>query len=247
MIMWNIIRAAGIGAYLMLWASVTWGLVATTSLFGKRVPKATSVALHQAFSTLGLLLLVTHLGVLLVDSFMPFGWLDLLIPMRATYRPAGVSFGTGAMVLMAVVLLTSWFRKQVKPTWWRRFHALSVPAFSLALVHGLMFAHGVAWAIMPGCRHPPRSAISRPGQETAARRPRCVRMHWTYRRSNVRRARRTRGFPRANAGGLRGRSCRSPIGVHAHRVGAQDRLERGLQRQASGVALVGLGGYVALS
>jgi predicted ferric reductase len=138
MIMWNIIRAAGIGAYLMLWASVTWGLVATTSLFGKRVLKATSVALHQAFSTLGLLLLVTHLGVLLVDSFMPFGWLDLLVPMRATYRPAGVSFGIGAVVLIAVVLLTSWFRKQVKPGRWRQFHALSMPAFSLALVHGLM-------------------------------------------------------------------------------------------------------------
>jgi methionine sulfoxide reductase heme-binding subunit len=138
MIMWNIIRAAGIGAYLMLWASVTWGLVATTSLFGKRVPKATSVALHQAFSTLGLLLLVTHLGVLLVDSFMPFGWLDIVIPLRATYRPVGVALGIGAMMLMAVVLLTSWFRKQVKPTWWRRFHALSVPAFSLALAHGLM-------------------------------------------------------------------------------------------------------------
>ena len=138
MIMWNIIRAAGIGAYLMLWASVTWGLVATTSLFGKRVPKATSVALHQAFSTLGLLLLVTHLGVLLADSFMPFAWLDLLIPLRATYRPVGVALGIGAMMLMAVVLLTSWFRKQLKPTWWRRFHALSVPAFSLALAHGFM-------------------------------------------------------------------------------------------------------------
>jgi sulfoxide reductase heme-binding subunit YedZ len=138
MIMWNIIRAAGIGAYLMLWASVTWGLVATTSLFGKRVPKATSVALHQAFSTLGLVLLVTHLGVLLADSFMPFSWLDLVIPLRATYRPVGVALGIGAMMLMAVVLLTSWFRKQVKPTWWRRFHALSVPAFSLALAHGLM-------------------------------------------------------------------------------------------------------------
>ena len=138
MIMWNIIRAAGIGAYLMLWASVTWGLVATTSLFGKRVPKATSVALHQAFSTLGIVLLVTHLGVLLADSFMPFSWLDLLIPLRATYRPVGVALGIGAMMLMALVLLTSWFRKQVKPTWWRRFHALSVPAFSLALAHGFM-------------------------------------------------------------------------------------------------------------
>jgi len=135
---WNIIRAAGIGAYLMLWASVTWGLVATTSLFGKRVQKATSVALHQAFSTLGLLLLITHLGVLLVDSFMPFAWLDLVIPLRATYRPVGVAFGIGAMMLMVVVLLTSWFRKQFKPTWWRRFHAMSVPAFSLALAHGFM-------------------------------------------------------------------------------------------------------------
>jgi sulfoxide reductase heme-binding subunit YedZ len=138
MIMWNVIRAAGIGAYLMLWASVTWGLVATTSVFGKHVPKATSVALHQAFSTLGLLLLVTHLAVLLADSFMPFAWLDLVIPLHATYRPVGVAFGIGAMVLMAVVLLTSWFRKQIKPTWWRRFHALSVPAFSLALAHGFM-------------------------------------------------------------------------------------------------------------
>ena len=46
--------------------------------------------------------------------------------------------GIGAMVLMAVALLTSWFRKQVKPTWWRRFHSLSVPAFSLALAHGFM-------------------------------------------------------------------------------------------------------------
>src|SRR4029079_3138348 len=109
----------------MLWASVTGGLVATTSLFGKRIPKATSVALHQAFSTLGLLLLVTHVGVLLVDSFMPFGWLDLLIPLRETYRPAGLSSGIWAMVLMALVLLTSWFRKQVKPAWWRRFHGIS--------------------------------------------------------------------------------------------------------------------------
>jgi methionine sulfoxide reductase heme-binding subunit len=58
--------------------------------------------------------------------------------LRATYRPVGVALGIGAMMLMAVVLLTSWFRKQVKPTWWRRFHALSVPAFSLALAHGLM-------------------------------------------------------------------------------------------------------------
>jgi methionine sulfoxide reductase heme-binding subunit len=135
---WNLIRAAGIGAYLMLWASVTWGLVATTSIFGRRVPKATSVALHQAFSTVGLLLLAAHLGILLVDRFMPFSPLDLVIPMRATYRPVGVTFGIAAMFAMIVVLLSSWGRRLVGTTIWRHLHALSVPAFSLALVHGLM-------------------------------------------------------------------------------------------------------------
>ena len=57
MITWNLIRAAGVGAFVMLWASVTWGLISTTSIFGKRVSKATSVALHQVFGTLGVLLL----------------------------------------------------------------------------------------------------------------------------------------------------------------------------------------------
>lgn len=136
---WNVLRAAGIGAYLMLWASVTWGLLSTTSVFGKKVSKQTNIAFHQAFSTCGLLLLALHLGFLLGDRFMPFTPLDLIVPMRATYRPVGVALGIGAMFVMILgVLGTSWGRKLIGTKWWRRMHALSVPAFTLALVHGLM-------------------------------------------------------------------------------------------------------------
>jgi sulfoxide reductase heme-binding subunit YedZ len=136
---WNILRAAGIGAYLMLWASVAWGLVSTTQVFGKRVPRATTVALHQAFSTSGLLLLAVHLVFVLRDRFVPFSWLDLVVPMRASYRPIGVAFGIGAtFVTLLGVLSTSWGRRLIGTTWWRRTHSLSVPAFSLALAHGLM-------------------------------------------------------------------------------------------------------------
>lgn len=139
MIDWNIIRAAGIGAFLMLWASVAWGLVSTTSVFGKKASKATSVALHQAFSTSGLLLLAMHLGFLVADRFMPFTPLDLVIPMRASYRPIGVTLGIAAVFIMVLgVLSTSWGRKIIGTKWWRRTHALSVPAFALALLHGLM-------------------------------------------------------------------------------------------------------------
>lgn len=135
---WNIIRAAGIGAYLMLWASVAWGLASTTSLFGKKVPKATSIALHQAFGTTGLVLLVSHLGFLLYDSFLPFAPLDLIIPMRSTYRPVGITLGIISMFLLLLgVFATSWGRKLIGTKWWRRMHSLAVPAFTLAMLHGL--------------------------------------------------------------------------------------------------------------
>jgi hypothetical protein len=139
MITWNIIRAAGIGAYLMLWASVTWGLISTTAVFRPRTSKATTVALHQAFSTSGLILLATHLYFLLKDKFLPFTWVDLLIPMHTTYRPIGVALGIGALFCMLLgVLSTSWGRKLIGTKWWRRTHTLAIPAFALALVHGLM-------------------------------------------------------------------------------------------------------------
>jgi sulfoxide reductase heme-binding subunit YedZ len=138
-ITWNVLRAAGIGAYLMLWASVAWGLVSTTSVFGKAVSKQTTIALHQAFSTSGLVLLAVHLWFVLRDRFVPFTWLDLVVPLRATYRPLGVAFGIGAMFVMLLgVLSTSWGRRLIGTKWWRRMHSLSVPAFCLALVHGLL-------------------------------------------------------------------------------------------------------------
>ncbi len=64
------------------WLAVDWGLIATTSLVTKRVSKPTSTLFHGVVASAGLALLVIHLGGLLVDRFMPFGPLDLLIPMR---------------------------------------------------------------------------------------------------------------------------------------------------------------------
>jgi len=134
---WDILRAAGIGAYLMLFASVAWALVGTTSVVGKRVAKATAVTIHQFTSTVGLVLLVIHLVGVLVDRFVKFDLLDLFIPLRAPERTGAVAFGILAMFLMVLVLVSSWTRKHYSTTLWRRLHLLAVPAFTLALVHGL--------------------------------------------------------------------------------------------------------------
>jgi DMSO/TMAO reductase YedYZ heme-binding membrane subunit len=121
----------------MLFAAVAWGLLATTTLVAKRVAKASAVLLHQVLGTVGLALLMVHLIGLLLDEFVEYGPLDLLVPFRAAEAPAAVAIGIIAMYVMLVVILTSWVRKRLGTTWWRRFHLLATPAFALALVHGM--------------------------------------------------------------------------------------------------------------
>jgi sulfoxide reductase heme-binding subunit YedZ len=134
---WIILRAAGIGSYIALWLAVDWGLIATTSLVTKRVSKPTSTLFHGVVASAGLALLAIHLGGLLIDTFMPFGPLDLLIPMRATYRTLAVTFGVVAMYAMVLILVTSWIRKRLSTKLWRAIHLLAIPAFTLALAHGV--------------------------------------------------------------------------------------------------------------
>ena len=51
MLTWVVLRAAGIAAYLMLWATVTWGLIGTTALVGKRVARATAITITNSLPT----------------------------------------------------------------------------------------------------------------------------------------------------------------------------------------------------
>ncbi len=137
MTMWILIRAAGIGAYVMLFLSVAWGLVSTTGIVTSRVSKASSNQFHAFAASTGLALLGAHLGLLLVDSFMPFAPVDVLVPFHATYRPVATTFGVIAMYAMVVVVVSSWVRKQLRPRIWRRVHLLAMPAFTLSLLHGV--------------------------------------------------------------------------------------------------------------
>jgi predicted ferric reductase len=134
---WILLRAAGIGAYVMLFLSVAWGLLATTSIVTKRVSKPSSTLFHQFVATVGVVLLAVHLVLLVVDTYMPFAPLDVLVPLHSTFRPLAITAGVLAMYGMVIVLVTSWLRKPIGTKVWRAIHLLAVPAFTLALAHGV--------------------------------------------------------------------------------------------------------------
>lgn len=134
---WIILRAAGIGAFVMLFLSVAWGLVATTSILGKRVSKASATLVHQFMASAGLLLLAGHLVLVLGDRWVKFTWVDLLVPLHSSFRPVAIAFGVLAMYGTVLVLASSWARKQIGTVWWRKLHVWAVPAFTLSMLHGI--------------------------------------------------------------------------------------------------------------
>jgi DMSO/TMAO reductase YedYZ heme-binding membrane subunit len=73
----------------------------------------------------------------LLDRFVPFGPLDVLIPMHGAFRPVAVAFGIVAMYGAVIVLASSWTRRHLSTKLWRRLHLLAVPVFTLSMVHGI--------------------------------------------------------------------------------------------------------------
>ena len=134
---WVLLRAAGIGSYVMLFFAVAWGLVATTSLVTKRVSKAAANLFHAFVASTGLALLGVHMALMFVDGFMPFSIAGLIVPMASEYRPLAVAAGIVAMYGIVIIMVTSWLRKKIGTTWWRRVHLVAVPMFTLSLAHGV--------------------------------------------------------------------------------------------------------------
>ena len=137
MMTWILLRAAGIGAYVALWLSVAWGLVATTGVVKRRISKPSANTFHALVATVGLVLLAVHLALLVVDSYMPFGVADVLTPMHATFRPVAITAGVLAMYGIVIVMVTSWVRTSMNTRLWRAIHFLAIPAFMLAFLHGV--------------------------------------------------------------------------------------------------------------
>ena len=108
---WLILRAAGVGSFLMLFGAVAWGLISTTGAISRRLHRSASILIHQVLGTAGLVLLVVHVAGLLVDEFVRFDPIDVLVPMSSTFKPVAVALGIVSMYLMVLVLVSSWAKK----------------------------------------------------------------------------------------------------------------------------------------
>ena len=134
---WYVTRSAGIIAYLLLWLSTAWGLAVPSKIFDKTLHGVYTFDFHQFISLLAIGFTMLHMGVLMLDKYLPYSLVQVLVPFTSAYRPVWIGIGIIAFWLMLLVTVTFYVRRQIGTRAFRVIHWLSFLAFIGSALHGI--------------------------------------------------------------------------------------------------------------
>lgn len=134
---WYLIRGSGLAAFAMLSASVIWGLMISSKMFGRAVKAKGLQWIHESFSLAAVVATGVHLVTLSLDEFIDFTWVDILVPGVSQWEPLSVALGIAAFWTMAIVTISFYVKRWIGQSRWRAIHYLSFGSFIAALAHGV--------------------------------------------------------------------------------------------------------------
>jgi len=136
---WYVARSAGVVAYVLVWLSVVWGLLLTTTI-GKQLGQvAPIVDMHRHLSWLAVSFALGHAVVLLGDKYITYTLWSLFVPYAETsYRPLAVALGQIGWYALVLVTVSFWVRTWTGQKVWRALHYLSFVVFVLVAAHALL-------------------------------------------------------------------------------------------------------------
>jgi len=135
---WIITRAAGLTAYLLFWLSTAWGLAVSSKILDGVLHRAFTYDFHEFLSLLAIGFVILHIGVLMLDRYMPFSLAEILVPFIAPYRPLWVGVGVIGWYLTILVTITFYIRRWIGSQTFRIIHYASYIAFIATALHGLL-------------------------------------------------------------------------------------------------------------
>lgn len=135
---WYLVRGSGFAAFGLATASMVWGLMVATKVFGRAVNAKGLQWLHESLGLAAVAAVVVHVVALSFDTFIGFTWLDLLVPGASEWRPIPTALGVVALWGLLLVSLSFYVRKWIGQSSWRAVHALSYGVFASALLHGVL-------------------------------------------------------------------------------------------------------------
>lgn len=134
----DISSTLGLAALGALTGNVVLGLLVWSKVRIKLPRRLTIFKIHKWTGYAAAALVLLHVLLIPLDPRSGFRWVDLLLPLWTRHQPIANAFGAAALWLLAVVVVTSYFQKQLEFPLWRKFHYLAYAAVPLFLVHGLL-------------------------------------------------------------------------------------------------------------
>ena len=134
---WYTARASGIVAWVLVTASVLWGL-ALSSRLTRRPKPAWVLDLHRFLGGASVVFVGVHLLALSLDQYVGFGPDDLFVPMASVWKPGAVAWGIVAFYLLVAVEVTSLLMRRLPRKLWRAVHLTSFAVFGGTTVHALL-------------------------------------------------------------------------------------------------------------
>lgn len=135
---WDVARAGGFTAYILLTLSVIAGLALSTQLQSpRRWPRLIDNELHNFLSLLGTVFLGVHILAVWIDPFTHFGWYEVFVPFLSTYRTVWMALGIVALYLGIAIGISTLLRPRIGYKVWRSLHVLTLGIFLLATIHGI--------------------------------------------------------------------------------------------------------------
>ncbi len=135
--LWFLTRGLGVGALLLLTASIALGVLTTARWRSPRWPRFVTVGLHRNLTLLAIGFVVIHVLTTILDGYTSIGLKDAVLPFFSPYRPVWLGLGAIAFDLLLILVATSLLRERIGYRVWRYVHWLAYASWPIALVHAL--------------------------------------------------------------------------------------------------------------
>lgn len=132
---WLLARATGIVALFAMGASVAFGVLLSTRLLPDRRRPAWLLDVHRWVSGIAVLGIGVHLAALVADSYLTFGWREILVPYGSSWEPFAVTLGVLALWSLVIGTAAAVYRKRLSRRTWLVLHRLTYAGFWLSCVH----------------------------------------------------------------------------------------------------------------
>jgi len=134
---WYVTRSAAIIAYLLLWLSTAWGLAVPSRIIQPVLDQTYTFDFHQTISLLSIGFALLHIIVLMLDRYLPYSTLQILIPFLSPYRPLWVGIGVISFYIILLVTVTFYLRTRIGMSTFRAIHVFSLLGYLGVTLHGL--------------------------------------------------------------------------------------------------------------